>query len=113
MFYELLRDCNLEPSSFYSYSDIAYTFHCDSRNVYSFIDDIIIPKNYHVQGSLLFFDIVDDVANKSDHLAVICNIAGNNTENVKICDKQKLKFYRKDIWSREAIEQYYDDTGRC
>ena len=61
----------------------------------------------------MFFDIVDYVTNKSDHLAVSCNIAGNNTENVKICDKQKPKFYKKVIWSREAIEQYYDDTGRC
>ena len=109
VFYELLSDCNLEPSSLYSNSDITYTFHCDSRNIYSFIDDIIIPKNYRIQGSLLFFDIIDDVTNKSDHLAVICNIADNNIENVKICDKQKPKFYKKVIRSREAIKQYYDD----
>ena len=82
VFYELLHDCNLEPSSLYNDSDIAYTFHCDTRNVYSFIDDIIIPKSYRVQGSLLNFDIIDDVTNKSDHLAVICNIAGKDNENV-------------------------------
>ena len=91
VFYKLLRYCNLEPSSLYNDSDITYTFHCNSINVYSFIDDIIIPKNYRVQGSLLFFYIVYDVSNKSDYLAVICNNAGNNTENVKICDKQKPK----------------------
>ena len=55
VFYELLCNCSLEPSSLYSDSDIAHTFHCDSINVYSFIDDIIIPKNYSVQKSLSFF----------------------------------------------------------
>ena len=77
------------------------------------IDDIIIPQNYCALESLLFFDIADDVTDKSDHLAVICNIVGNNTENLNICDKQQHKFYKKVIWSRESIEQYYDDTGRC
>ena len=103
MFYELLRYCNLEPPSLYNDSDMAYIFHCESRNVYSLIDDVTISKNYRVQGSLLLFDIIDNVTNKSDHLAVICNIAGNNAANVKIWEKKKPKFYTKVIYDQERL----------
>ena len=64
------------------------------------VDDIIIPKNNHAKGSLLFFCIIDDINDTSDHLVVICSILGNNAENVEMCDKQKPKFYTKKLFGR-------------
>lgn len=41
------------------------------------------------------FNIIGGLTNKSNHLAIINSIAGNNTKSVKICEKQSPNFIKK------------------
>ena len=57
---------------------------CKSRNKSTFIDDIVVSKAYHLQGTLSV-DIIDDIINKSDHLAIACHVLCDNVDLLNEC----------------------------
>ena len=62
---------NLIPSSSIYNDKINYTFRNDTRDVSSFIDNIIFDKK--LLNNVNYVDIIDDVTNFSDHLAITCH----------------------------------------
>ena len=73
-----------------------------------FVDDIVFPEAYYLQGTLSV-DIIDDVTNRSAHLAY--HISCENIASPKECVNHK-QCYRKIVWCKEAVGQHYKDTGR-
>ena len=67
---------NVIPCSSIYKDKINYTFRNDTRDVFSFIDNFIFDKKllYNVN----YVDIIDDVANFSDHLAITCHFHMKN-----------------------------------
>jgi hypothetical protein len=112
IFSEFLNDNHMEPCSLFYNGNTKYTFRCETRNVHSFIDNVVIPKSFGLQGHLLSVDIVDDVVNNSDHLAITCEVVCNS-KSVQNIDVNKPCYYQKIIWSDQVKLQYYVDTGVC
>jgi hypothetical protein len=112
IFLEFLNDNLMEPCSLFYNGNTKYTFRCETKNVHSFIDNVVIPKSFGLQGHLLSVDIFDDVVNNSDHLAITCEVICNS-KRIQNVDVNRPCYYQKIIWSDQVKLQYYVDTGVC
>ena len=101
---------NLIPCSSIYKGKINYTFRNDTRDVSSFIDNIVFDKK--LLNNLNYVDIIDDVTNFSDHLAITCHFHMNTAYNEQTKNKNySSNMLRKYFWTDFAKDKYYADTG--
>ena len=82
---------NLIPCSSIYKGKINYTFRNDTRNVSSFIDNIIFDKK--LLNNVNYVDIIYDVTNFCDHLVITCHFHIKNVYN----EHTKNKNYGSEI----------------
>ena len=70
---------NLIPCSITYKSKIKYTFRNNTRDGSPFIDNIVFDKK--LLKNINYVDIINDVTNFRDHLAIICHFYLKNIHN--------------------------------
>ena len=82
---------NLIPCSSIYKGKINYTFRNNTRDVSLFIDNIIFDKK--LLNNVNYVDIIDDVTNFSDHLAITCHFHMKNVYNEHTKNKMMVLRY--------------------
>jgi hypothetical protein len=106
---------NLHPCTSQYKGSVNYTFRSDKRQAKSFIDNIVISHNLFDDNRSVEVDVLDDVTNNSDHLALVCQVKILNSVCTNVYSKvssdscyENIKRY---VWSDLAKKQYLSDTG--
>ena len=102
----------LHPLSLYFHfyaGDVKYTFSNDIREVYTFLDNILISQLCASNGRFVTANIIDDVNNFSDHLAFCCSLGFENDVEVLLSNNtiDGNKYFYKYNWSIDAQQKYY------
>ena len=72
----MLTDLRFSPCSNLYCGDITYTFCCEARDVFSWVDDVFVkPSVTNIRPvSAVSFDVIDDSCNFSDHMAIMSEL---------------------------------------
>jgi Reverse transcriptase (RNA-dependent DNA polymerase) len=88
-----------------------YTYRVESRGVKSFIDNIVLPTKLFDDAKVTFVDVLDDVVNNSDHLAITCHVNLGCVTSIPCKVKCNYNYTKKYVWTNAAKQAYYYNTG--
>jgi exonuclease III len=107
-----ITDWNLSSCFRFYTGGVKHTFRCETRGVYSMLDNILVQLSDRCNIRVSSVNIGDDVTNFSDHLPVLCTLHLNAVVNNTVTNGDNSNaYYYAYLWSDVTKQDYYHATG--